>query len=260
MVKKMNKLYNFFDKILDLVFPKKCMVCKEIFDFNETSIGVCDDCIKIFKAPTGTTCKQCGKETEQEYCDICTKYLSGKLYKDNTFYFTKNYPIFIYNDSTKISIFELKYSKNLSVLKGFEKIINQRLKDLDFSKIDLIIPVPMYIKKERKRGFNQAKLFAKLVSNLTKINYNDKALIRHRKTTVQSDKTLSMRYANLENCFSVTDKNSIKNKTILLIDDIYTSGSTINMCAKTLIENGANEVFSLSISITNEKFDDNFEV
>ncbi len=254
----MNRVKSFFDRVIDLIFPRKCIVCENIFDIRAKEKGVCEKCIAIFEKPSGKTCPKCGRETEQEYCYVCRRMLAGKVYKDKNFYFTRNYPIFMYNEASKESIFSLKYSKNLFVLKGFEQILRRGIDGLDI-KADIVIPVPMYKKKERKRGFNQAKLIGKLVSDITKIPYNEKIIIRNRNTGVQSNKTLRHRHENLEGCFSVIKQEKIVGKVILLVDDIYTSGSTINMCAKELMQSGAKEVISLTLSIVPEKKDQVYE-
>lgn len=243
--------------LLDLIFPNKCMDCKTLFEYGQENIGICDKCIEAYNKPSGNTCIQCGRETKDIYCEICSKFKSGKIYKDTKFYFVKNYPIFNYNHLTKVSIFELKYGGNLSTLKGFERILKKALVDIDLSSIDLIIPIPMNKKKQRSRGFNQAELLAEIVRDITGLDYNKNVIIRNRPTTVQSNKTPKMRYENLEGCFSVIDKKCIERKTILLVDDIFTSGSTINICSKELIENGAYAIYSLTIAIAvKEDFDE----
>lgn len=264
MVKKMIRIFEITNKFIDIIFPKKCMVCKNIIPFNEKQTGLCDECIKIFKQPMGHRCKQCNREictedslgNKKEYCDICIKILSKKVYEDSKFYFTKNYSIFIYNDATKISIFDFKYNKNLSTLYGFETLLNKGIEKIQLPSIDIIIPAPLHRKKQKKRGFNQATLFSKIVSNIIGVKYNDKILVRSKNTSVQSNKPIKERYENLDNCFKVLKPDYIKNKTILLVDDIYTSGSTINTCSKELVKNGAKEVFSLTMSITPEKNDE----
>ncbi len=251
----MNRL---LEKLLDIIFPRKCMNCGEIFPFNSSVHGLCDMCMKIYEKPTGNQCVQCGREIHDDstHCYSCIKYKGGKLFKDNIFYFENNFPIFKYNDITKISIFELKYSKNMYVIEGFKRLIENRITDYDFSKIDMIIPVPMHKDKEKSRGFNQAKIFAKIISDLSGIPYDDTSIIRTVNTTVQSNKSLQKRYENLEDCFTVPNPSSIKDKSILLVDDIFTSGSTINMSSKELVKNGVKKVFSMTISITSEKYDD----
>ncbi len=255
---RFKKVSNIFTKIIDIIYPKKCVVCKQIFDYGESNKGICDKCIKIFEKPKGNVCEICGRETENRRCSVCSKVLSGKLYGDKKIYFTKNYPLFLYNDATKIIIFDLKYNKKLYTISGFESIIKDGLKEIDLSCIDIVMPIPMYKKKEKIRGFNQAKIFAKIVCEMTGLEYNDKELLRIKNTTAQNNKSLRGRYENIEGCFKVLDSNKIKGKTILLIDDIYTSGSTINISSKELINNGAKEVYSLTLSITSEKNDEKF--
>lgn len=260
MIKKMkNKIKEILNIFLDIIFPRKCIVCKDIIAFNIKKKGLCDNCIKIFKQPKGHICEKCGREIKEKYilennknyCDICKK-----VSKINRFYYTKNFPVFIYNDATKLSIFDLKYNSKFSVLIGFERLLELYLSNNNLPDIDIIIPAPMHRKKQRKRGFNQATLIAKIVSNITKIKFDDKILIRNKNTSIQSNKNIKQRYENLEDCFDMLKPDYIKNKTILIVDDIYTSGSTINTCAKKLIENGAKEVFGLTMSITEEKNDE----
>ncbi len=254
----MKKTNKFFQKLLDIIFPRKCMCCGDIFAFNSQVHGVCDMCMKIYKKPMGNKCVQCGREISDnhKHCYSCIKYKNGKLSNDSEFYFENNFPIFIYDDTTKISIFELKYNKKMHTIEGFKRIIESRISEYDFSKIDLVMPVPMHKKKEKERGFNQAKIFAKIISDCSGVPYNDTSIIRTKNTTVQSNKSLQKRYENLEDCFSVVNSDNIKDKVILLVDDIFTSGSTINMSSKELVKKGAKTVFSMTISITSEKYDD----
>ncbi len=255
MVKMPSKISDIVNIVLDICYPKKCVVCKIIFDYGSSESGICENCIKIFEKPVDNICQKCGRQTNDDLdiCYICSKVIAGKLYNDKNIYFTKNYPLFIYNESTKLIIFDLKYSKKLYTLSGFEKIIENGLADIDLSNIDLIIPIAMYHRKELLRGFNQATLLAQIISKLTNIEYDNKTLVRTKNTKVQNKKSLKDRYESLEGCFSVVSKEKVLNKTILLIDDIYTSGSTINISSKELINSGAKEVYSITLSITEDR-------
>lgn len=243
------------NKLLDLIYPRRCMCCKNIFPFNENKY-VCDDCLKIFKTPKDNTCIKCGrqlyenKEYNKTMCKFCVDFKNGKLSEDTTFYYVKNYPIFIYNDASKIPIFELKYGKKLQNLDGINVLIKNYLANIDLSFIDVVIPIPMNKKKLKKRGFNQAELIAKLVSDNIGKPYFNNIIIRNKNTSVQSNKSPKARYENLAHCFSVIKKESILNKNVLLIDDIFTSGSTINSSSKQLVLNGAKNVYSLTLSIS----------
>lgn len=246
----MSKVKYIFNKLLDFIYPKKCMLCKEVFPINSYEKGVCEKCMPFFDMPLDKNCIICGRPTKNEHCNVCNGYKNGEYNEDNTIYYIKNYPIFIYNEVTKTSILALKYNGALQNVEGIEIIIKNRLKTLDLSHIDIVIPIPMYKKKEKKRGFNQAYIIAEIISNEIGKELCNNVIIRSKNTTVQSDKSITDRYKNLENCFACIDKDKIYGKTVLLVDDIFTSGSTINNTAKELIKNGAKEVYSLTLSIT----------
>lgn len=256
----MNRINQIISFLLNFIYPKKCMICKSIFDFNDKDFGLCEKCYHIFKNLSGDVCIKCGRPLENpndfynsKHCTLCSDFLKGKFSSDNTFYFEKNYPMFIYNGATKNPILDLKYRQKLQNLEGFKKILRDNLQKIELNSIDLVIPVPMHKKKVKKRGFNQATLIANIVSELINKPLKTDVIIRNRFTSVQSDKSPRGRYENLENCFTCVKQNEILGKSILLIDDIFTSGSTINMTSKELINNGAKEVFSLTLAITNNK-------
>lgn len=252
----MNKITQIFNFLLNFIYPKKCMICKSIFDFNDKDNGLCEKCYHIFKNLSGDVCIKCGRPLSNlnamynsKHCTLCNDFLKGKFSDDTTFYYTKNYPMFVYNEATKKPILDLKYRKQLQNLDGIKKILRNNLQKIELSAIDLVVPIPMHKKKVKKRGFNQATLIANIVSELINKPLKSDIIIRNKFTTVQSDKSPKDRYKNLENCFTCVNQNEILGKTILLVDDIFTSGSTVNVTAKELINNGAKEVFSLTLSI-----------
>jgi ComF family protein len=105
----------------------------------------------------------------------------------------------------------------------------------------------MYIKKKRKRGFNQSEEIAKLISESTGIKLSTN-LVKTKETKPQMELNRNERIENVKNCFAIIDKKEIENKTILLLDDVYTTGTTMDQCAKVLKENGAKEVWGLSVA------------
>ena len=112
---------------------------------------------------------------------------------------------------------------------------------------DLIIPVPLHPSRLRERGFNQSLILARGASSATGIKLSDKALIRVRKTIPQTRLSGSERRTNLLSAF-IADHSYVDDKRILLIDDVYTTGSTVNECARSLIEAGAIRVDVLTLS------------
>ena len=129
------------------------------------------------------------------------------------------------------------------------KIIKKNKKICLFlKKYDIIIPVPISKKRKKERGYNQSALLAREIAKQLNIGYNDTSLIKIKNITPQSSLKKEDRIKNVQNVYSVINNEKIKNKSILLIDDIYTTGSTVNECSKKLIEYGANRIGILTIA------------
>jgi len=114
--------------------------------------------------------------------------------------------------------------------------------------IDLIVPVPLHKNKKRERGFNQSEILARTLGSELNIQFKD-PLIRVDKTRTQTKKSKTERIFNVKDIFDVNDKASIKNKHILLLDDVITTGSTISSCALILLKNGAERVSVASLAM-----------
>jgi len=113
----------------------------------------------------------------------------------------------------------------------------------------IVIPVPLYKTQFRERGYNQAELLAKeFVKQFPQMALQGKTLVRIKSTRSQTKLSRKDRLQNLLTAFSVVDSEAIKNKTILLIDDVCTTGATLNACAKTLLRAGADKVFGLTFA------------
>ena len=109
-------------------------------------------------------------------------------------------------------------------------------------KYDIIIPVPISKKRLKERGYNQSALIAKEIANYLKIEYNEKVLIKIKDNIAQSILEGKDRELNVKDVYKVKDFEKIKNKKILVIDDIYTTGSTVNECSRILKINGAKDI------------------
>lgn len=224
-------------KIVDILFPQtiKCFVCgKEINNF-----GACEECYPKLPFITGKTCDICGGRMigESSICDEC---------KNNKYYFAKNYSIFEYSDDMQKGILSFKSGRKYLGNYFSDIIRNYILKNkLSF---DIIIPVPIHKNRRKERGFNQSEI---LVESLKDIYTVDKdVMTRTKDTPHQTGLNRENRISNLENAFEIVNKDKIKNKVILLIDDIYTTGSTLNECSKTLLEAQSKEIICLCLART----------
>ncbi len=235
----------FLDFILDLIYPPLCINCHKILDAFDTTRYLCKECMEAHSFLPITGCKICGRNTSNELCSICIKLGEIPL--------TKNYSLFNYNNESKSYIFRFKYGLNTQYSKVISKLMYQYIQNNNlFNDIDIVTCVPLHKEKEKKRGFNQSALLAKDISNYLSIPYK-KTLVRSKNTIPQSSLSINDRFQNLNSVFIAMPKCNVKDKNILIIDDIYTSGSTIIQCSKVLKECGARDIYSLTLSLAHNK-------
>ncbi len=215
-------MFNFIEKILDLIFPPVC--------------GICNKEINTY------LCGKCEKEINKITCVGENRY-------DNKYFSTHMY-LFKYEGIIRNKIISYKFNDKPYLYKTFCEIFVKNKKVCEFlKKYDIIISVPMYKKKKNQRGYNQSELIAKeTAKKVENIEYRNDILIKIRNTAKQSSLNKEQRKENLKNAYVVNNNEYILNKNILIFDDIYTTGSTANECAKTLIEAGAKDVGILTIA------------
>lgn len=236
--KNLVKLFN--NLVVELLYPSTCVLCGKP---NKDS--VCAECRKKYPLLKEPLCMCCGKpilEEEREYCEDC----SEKLPK-----FTQGRSLWLHKGEVKQSIYQFKFHNRRIYGKTYGRLLAKRYERyLVKWKIDCIIPVPIHSHRRRKRGYNQAEVLAKaLQSELeTNIPIKNQLLYRKKETIFQKKLDNKQRKRNLRGAFGVNDKGAIQGN-ILVIDDIYTTGATLNEIAMVLKKNGANNVYFLTISI-----------
>jgi len=146
---------------------------------------------------------------------------------------------YLYNKGNAVQqlVHKLKYRgmKEIGIFLG-EALGREMAGVLDDSSISCIIPVPLHPKKLRKRGFNQSEVIAQGISNITGLPVNTSVLCRKSFTSTQTRKSKYERWQNVESIFGLRDPEKIKNSHILLVDDVITTGATIEACAHTLLQ------------------------
>jgi ComF family protein len=143
--------------------------------------------------------------------------------------------------------FKYKGKEELSGIFAYHQI--QRFKEFGISpKWDIIVPVPLHENKLRKRGYNQSEKFAFQLSNYISIPVSGDALKRIEINKVQALLNRTNRYENVKSIYCIGNKESIANKSILLVDDVITTGATLEVCTNLLLENGAKSVSLASIA------------
>jgi len=233
--------------ILDILFPPICLNCKGGLTRNEY---LCDTCYNSIRLNTSLFCPVCRLRLAENK-KICghTKYLLGAAGNYNDMAIRNLIHYFKYNSFENLTPILgeilLKYIKNCLPAGRHDK-----LKIENF----VIVPIPLHRVKERQRGFNQSKLLAEYIAQKISAPQNLKivdALKRIKNTKPQAQcKNNESRTENIKDCFKIKDLaiESIKNKNILLIDDVFTTGSTINEAVKILKQNGCRKIIALVVA------------
>lgn len=194
--------------VINLIYPNVCGICDKL----------CDDDI----------CKK---------CEIKLNNISKiKIDRYTNKYFKKHLYIFKYEGIIKERLIKYKFNERNYIYKAFVKFMLKNKKICDFLKnYDIIIPVPIHTKRRMERGYNQSALIAKAISKkIPQIDYLEDVLIKKINNKPQSTKNKSERKNNVIGAYYMKNKEKINNKKILLLDDIYTTGNTVNECCKIL--------------------------
>lgn len=229
---------NIWKKILGIIYPKTCCFCGKVSEKE-----LCDVCAKKVIYIEEPRCKCCGKPVryaEQEYCYDCQK---------NTHAYEQGKSLWIHKMPVSLSIYQFKY-KNRRIYGEFYAKEMARIYGnlIRFWGVEVIVPIPLHRRKKRLRGYNQAAVIAKQLGKIMGIPVDCNSIVRNRYTRPQKELNDKERKQNLKQAFSVTNK--WKNyKRVLLIDDIYTTGSTMDTVAEELKKNGVQKVWFLTISI-----------
>lgn len=226
--------------LIELLFPRRCPICDKPVD--KVGRYACKKCESLLQYVTTPYCMKCGKSLKcetKEYCMDCQRlehlFQSGRaLYE---------------YDSIKTSIYRFKYEgrKEYSEFYGKElaKHLGAQIKEW---KAEAIVPVPLHRDKEKKRGYNQAALVAKALGKELNIPVNEEIVKRVRETAPQKHLNGKERQNNLKNAFKLT-QNDVKLNTVVVVDDIYTTGATMDAVTECLKRAGVRKIYCISLTV-----------
>lgn len=223
-----------------IFFPNVCPICEMVIGKKEMICRECIDKLKLIQEPK---CQKCGKQLQTDERLFCNDCSSSKHV------FDKGVCIFEYKEEIKQTLYRFKYDnkrcyRDLFGYMGAKKY-GKLLKEW---KVEKIIPVPMYRKKKQRRGYNQAEEFGKALAEGTGIEMDCKSLVRVKDTKPQKGLNKEERYINLQKAFAV-DLEKIKGmQSVLLVDDIYTTGSTIDACTEILKKAGVRRIYFMCVA------------
>jgi ComF family protein len=233
-LKKLNKnLSSFYNFLLDLIFPKYCVGC------GKEGVWLCKDCKEKIIYIKNPTCPSCNRLTSNgKFCNRCRSdsYLTGVIVAA------------YYNEGPlKEAIHNYKYNLIFDLKHELSDILSETL-NKRWNKKAYLVPVPLHKKRKAERGFNQSELLTEEICKKFNFILIKNKLVRKKYTTQQVKLSGKKRRQNMIGAFGWIGGKEIKNKTIILVDDVYTTGATLQECAKMLRLAGAREIWALVLA------------
>lgn len=234
-----SSLRSLCNPILDVLFPIQCRICFKKLDYKSINTGyICMDCWDAKESIHLPYCLRCGHPAGDGFSENCSECKKLKQ-----FYFSKARGVTKYSGVIRQAIHFWKYSFKEDLKFPLTRMMEQFiLTGHDFDSVDMVIPVPLHPIKLREREFNQAEYLAEPVSALLKIPLITEVLYRTRYTRPQMELSAEQRLENVKGLFAVRNSQTVQNKKILLVDDVMTTGATVNACSKVLREAGCADV------------------
>lgn len=234
----------FWAALLDFFFPFRCLFCGKIVR-QLAEAQICPGCFSQLIFFSSPKCPRCGIGffAEEGNDHLCSKCLTAEES------FSQARALGPYTGLLAEVITRFKYHGATYLAKPLGKLL-AAYQDPDFSwsNIDLLIPVPLHPRRLRERGFNQSLLLARIISQMRKIPLDFTTLRRIRYTQPQTQVSGAERQSNIRGAFQVKTNKPLSGKNILLVDDVFTSGNTVEECARVLIKAGAKQVNVLTLA------------
>jgi len=241
---------NVFSQFLDIIYPPRCALCCRFISSGEKRRQpkhICDHCIQALMPITHPLCTVCGvpfpsTSGTDHPCENCVRKMP--------WYNLMRAP-YVYAGPLMNAIHRFKYNAETHLASPLGGLLSAFAKTLlPCPKEFVTVPVPLHKHRLRERGFNQSLLLAKVVSSGLETSLDFLSLIRKKDTISQTGLGGKERRSNVTNAFSVTSAAMFRGKKVLLIDDVLTTGCTLNECARTLKKSGALEVVCLALART----------
>lgn len=231
----------FCERVLNLALPHQCPLCHVPLEHQ----GMCAPCWADLTFITSPACARCGypfgfrTSTEASLCGACLQESPP---------FDQSRSVFVYTNTSKKLLFAFKHGRRLMLAPLLVRWLLARGNGF-FEGVDMLIPVPLHWSRLWKRRFNQSALLAQAMGDALDITCYPTLLKRVRPTPSQGHMTPVQRFENVQGAFRLSKegKKLIQGKTVLLIDDVYTTGATVKTCAKTLRQAGAKKVKVLTL-------------
>jgi len=237
------------ESLFSVLFPSDCRICRLPLT-KISSLPVCQTCLDGIVPIEGPLCSTCGEKLFGQrfdadpapLCDLCRR--AAPRFRRAVAFGAYDGPL-----RDLVHVFKYQWTRPAASLLG--SLLNQALAGVEITEPLLVVPVPLWPGKRRTRGFNQAEEIARALLRSrpgSSIQLNTALLVRTRETTSQTGLTRNQRRANLRGAFSVTKPEKLKGRTVLLVDDVMTTGATAGECSRVLMRAGAKQVLVATVA------------
>lgn len=221
-----------FNKLLNILFPELCPICQEPSQDHKTA-PICTECWQGILPHNGPGCQKCGKPFVSGISTTC----SDCIQSEPAFKIAKSFGP--YKGTLRKAINLFKYHGITRLATPLSEIMHRT----GIPSVDAVIPVPLYKKRLKQREFNQSALLAKRTAEHLGIQFSHDCLVKIRDTTPQVGMNSKDRLKNIKKAFIIKDSSVIRNRNILLVDDVFTTGATVRECSGMLKKAGAQNVY-----------------
>jgi competence protein ComFC len=234
------------DDLLDFVYPQSCSICEKPLNRGEKE--VCENCWETLASLPSPFCPYCKTFLEDEETALKHRCVYLSRPEDRKIFAVTSLGTF--DDYYQKLIHRFKYDRKIPLGKRLAQSLGEIVaREKDFITCDLIIPVPLHRARQRERGFNQSQILAEGIAEVTNLPLMKDILKRKKNTQDQTYLNAQQRKENVRGAFVITQPDKIASKQVILVDDVITTGATLNECARMLLDAGATKIFAVTLAV-----------
>jgi competence protein ComFC len=235
------------DAIVSVVFPAGCRICEKRLT-RANRVPICDECLASFEPVPQRACEVCGRPLEG-FERGPEERLACLLCREKKYSFERARSYGLYQDALVRAVLLLKFERIEPLGKWFarrlEEIVQRESAALA---TDVVVPVPLHRVREKERGYNQADLLAKPLAKRLKLPHKAVLLVRTKPRPDKQVLSLEERWESVRGAFATRPGSQVDKKRVLLVDDVMTTGATLDACSRALLEAGAKSVIGLTVA------------
>ncbi len=234
------------DNFLDFVYPQACSLCRK--PLSRVEKEVCEECWNTLASLPAPFCPYCKSflEDSSELLEHVCPYLD----KPEDRKILAAISLGTFDDHYQNLIHRFKYDKKTPLGKRLAHRLGEAVaREREFARCDFIVPVPLHRARCRERGFDQSEILGEGISQKTNLPLEKGVLKRKKNTKDQTYLNAQQRAENVRDAFSISQPEMVENKKVILVDDVTTTGATLNECARMLQDSGAKSIFAATLAV-----------